>query len=205
MTCRTRPSASSRSMIGNSVTCGATPMKSVTLTTGYNDDMLRAGIAFSQMRICQPYGDDQRKGPRPVPSHRTEDLVQGGETGRRGKLCGALLPSAVSGLSRRHRSADVLRFLAGLCPFFCSGACRKDNGPSMPAASTALSQWWAKHGYPLDVWPDAGPPALENRRVQPSWRRVALSLLKQDMARSLSFGFANRTWRHGGAFGETSP
>ncbi|KND59490.1 Co-activator of prophage gene expression IbrA [Candidatus Burkholderia verschuerenii] len=26
------------------------------------DDMHWAGIAFSQMRICQPYGDDQRKG-----------------------------------------------------------------------------------------------------------------------------------------------
>ncbi|MCZ8440550.1 hypothetical protein, partial [Achromobacter xylosoxidans] len=24
--------------------------------------LLRAGVAFSQMRICQPYGDDQRKG-----------------------------------------------------------------------------------------------------------------------------------------------
>lgn len=33
-------------------------------------------------------------------------------------------------------------------------------------------------------------PALENRRKQPSWRRIALSLLKQDMARSLSFGYA---------------
>ncbi|MCH2858688.1 DUF3440 domain-containing protein, partial [Listeria monocytogenes] len=24
--------------------------------------MYRAGVPFSQMRICQPYGDDQRKG-----------------------------------------------------------------------------------------------------------------------------------------------
>lgn len=50
--------------------------------------------------------------------------------------------------------------------------------------------WWKQHDYPLAIWPDAGIPALENRRKQPSWRRIALSLLKQDMARSLSFGFA---------------
>ncbi|MBB1214070.1 phosphoadenosine phosphosulfate sulfotransferase, partial [Klebsiella pneumoniae] len=30
------------------------------------------------------------------------------------------------------------------------------------------------------------------RKVQPSWRRIGLSLLKQDMARSLSFGPARR-------------
>ncbi|MCR3859248.1 DUF3440 domain-containing protein, partial [Pseudomonas aeruginosa] len=50
--------------------------------------------------------------------------------------------------------------------------------------------WWKQHDYPLAIWPDAGIPALENRRKQPSWRRIALSLLKQDMARSLSFGFS---------------
>ena len=50
----------------------------------------------------------------------------------------------------------------------------------------------AQHDYPLASWPDAGIPALENRKMQPSWRRVVLSLLKQDMARSLSFGFARR-------------
>ncbi|WP_231686156.1 hypothetical protein [Ralstonia pseudosolanacearum] len=50
--------------------------------------------------------------------------------------------------------------------------------------------WWGERGYPLARWPDAGLPALENRKKQPSWRRIALSLLKQDMARSLSFGCA---------------
>ncbi|WYX38172.1 hypothetical protein WJ966_00550 [Achromobacter xylosoxidans] len=42
------------------------------------------------------------------------------------------------------------------------------------------------------MWPDAGVPDLENRKAQPSWRRIGLSLLKQDMARSLSFGPARR-------------
>jgi predicted phosphoadenosine phosphosulfate sulfurtransferase len=53
-------------------------------------------------------------------------------------------------------------------------------------------RWWQGHGYSLTEWPDAGEPALENKKQQPSWRRVAISILKLDLGRSLSFGYAKR-------------
>jgi len=153
--------------------------------------MYRAGVPFSQMRICQPYGDDQRKGLDLF--HKLEPdiwfrVVQ--------RVAGA-------NYAARYSRQRLLGYRGGLglpptfstwrqyCDFLLQ---------SMPIALRMVYQrridvfihWWSQHDYPLSAWPDAGIPALENRRAQPSWRRVALSLLKQDMARSLSFGFARQ-------------
>ncbi|MBC3468617.1 DUF3440 domain-containing protein [Pseudomonas sp. RW10S2] len=155
------------------------------------DDMHRSGLGFSQMRICQPFGDDQRKGLdlfhriEPQTWFRVVQRVSGANYAARysrqrflGYRGGTGLPAAFD--SWQAYAAFLL--------------------DSMPEGQRTVyarrigrfTQWWAKHGYPLNAWPDAGTPALENRRAQPSWRRVALSLLKQDMARSLSFGFARQ-------------
>lgn len=155
------------------------------------DHMHRAGVAFSQMRICQPYGDDQRKGLDLF--HRIEP-----DTWFR-------VVKRVAGANYAARYSRQ-RFLGyrgglGLPPTFSTW--RQYSRfllESMPPALrevylrriSRFIDWWGRHDYPLPVWPDAGEPALENRKAQPSWRRVALSLLKQDMARSLSFGFARR-------------
>jgi predicted phosphoadenosine phosphosulfate sulfurtransferase len=155
------------------------------------DDMYKAGVPFSQMRICQPYGDDQRKGL---------DLFH------------KLEPQTWFKVVQRVRGANYAarycrqRFLGyhgglGLPPTF--NTWRQYSQfllQSMPSPVRKIYQrrivrfirWWEQHDYPLQTWPDAGEPALENRKKQPSWRRVGLSLLKQDMARSLSFGFARR-------------
>jgi len=155
------------------------------------DQMHRAGVAFSQMRICQPYGDDQRKGLDLF--HKLEP-----ETWFR-------VVNRVAGANYAARYCRQ-RFLGyrgglGLPPTFSTW--HQYSQFLLRSMPTTLRQvytrrievfirWWAEHGYPLAEWPDAGVPALENRKAQPSWRRVALSLLKQDMARSLSFGFARR-------------
>lgn len=153
------------------------------------DHMYRAGVPFSQMRICQPYGDDQRKGLdlfhklEPQTWSRVVQRVAGANYGAR--------------YSRQ-------RFLGyrgglGLPPSFAtwrdySGFLLRSFPPVLREVYhrriVRFIQWWEAHGYPLEAWPDAGVPALESRKTQPSWRRVALALLKQDMARSLSFGFA---------------
>lgn len=155
------------------------------------DRMYQAGVLFSQMRICQPYGDDQRKGL---------DLFH------------QLEPETWFRVVRRVAGANYAarysrqRFLGyrgglGLPPTFSTWQQYSQFLlQSMPEALRQVYRrrievfirWWAEHGYPLDEWPDAGIPELENRKSQPSWRRVALSLLKQDMARSLSFGFARQ-------------
>lgn len=155
------------------------------------DHMHRAGVPFSQMRICQPYGDDQRKGLDLF--HKLEP-----ETWFR-------VVNRVTGANYAARYSRQ-RFLGyrgglGLPPTFSTWQQYSQFLlQSMPATLRQVYQrridvfiqWWAQHDYPLTAWPDAGIPALENRKAQPSWRRVAMSLLKQDMARSLSFGFARR-------------
>lgn len=151
------------------------------------DSMYRAGVPFSQMRICQPYGDDQRKGLdlfhqlEPETWFRIVRRVEGANyaahycrqrfLGNRGGLG---LPDAF----RTWRQYS--EFLLVTLP-----------QPLRQVYEQRIQRfidWWAQCGYPLQRWPDSGIPALENRRQQPSWRRVALALLKQDMARSLSFG-----------------
>lgn len=155
------------------------------------DQMLRAGVAFSQMRICQPYGDDQRKGLdlfhklEPATWFRAVRRVEGANYAARycrqrflGYRGGLGLPPTFS--TWRQYSLFLL--------------------DSMPATLRQVYArridvfitWWEQHGQPLAQWPDAGVPDLENRKAQPSWRRIGLSLLKQDMARSLSFGPARR-------------
>lgn len=155
------------------------------------DHMHLAGVPFSQMRICQPYGDDQRKGLdlfhklEPDTWFRVVKRVAGANYAARycrqqflGYRGGLGLPPTFSTWEQYSQfllqsMPDVLRevYMRRIEVFI---------------------RWWAKHDYPLAQWPDAGVPELENRKKQPSWRRVALSLLKQDMARSLSFGFAQR-------------
>ncbi|NLS25094.1 Sulfate adenylyltransferase subunit 2 [Sphingomonas sp. S2M10] len=155
------------------------------------DQMHKAGVAFSQMRICQPYGDDQRKGLDLF--HQLEP-----ETWFR-------VVKRVAGANYAARYSRQ-RFLGyrgglGLPPTFATWRQYSEFLlKSMPETLRGVYErriqrfidWWAVHGYPLSTWPDVGDPKLENRKQQPSWRRVALSLLKQDMARSLSFGFARR-------------
>jgi predicted phosphoadenosine phosphosulfate sulfurtransferase len=155
------------------------------------DQMLRAGVPYSQMRICQPYGDDQRKGLdlfhklEPATWFRTVKRVQGANYAAR--YCRQRFLGYRGGL--------------GLPPTFDTW--RQYSQFLLASMPVALRQvytrridvfiaWWEQRGHPLAMWPDAGIPDLENRKVQPSWRRIGLSLLKQDMARSLSFGPARR-------------
>jgi predicted phosphoadenosine phosphosulfate sulfurtransferase len=155
------------------------------------DLMYRAGLAFSQMRICQPFGDDQRKGL---------DLFQKLEPQTWARVVQRVAGANYAARYCRHRFLGYRGGL-GLPPTFTTWRTySKFLLQSMPSPLRGIYlrriqrfiNWWCEHGYPLDMWPDAGTPALENRKVQPSWRRVAMALLKQDMARSLSFSRSQR-------------
>ncbi|KOF55310.1 phosphoadenosine phosphosulfate sulfotransferase [Achromobacter sp. DMS1] len=155
------------------------------------DQMHRAGVPFSQMRICQPYGDDQRKGLdlfhrlEPETWFRVVRRVSGANYGAR--YCRQQFLGYRGGLGLPPTFTSWKQY----CQFLLL---------SMPPVLRQVYQrridrfiqWWAAHNYPVDCWPDAGIPALENRKAQPSWRRVGMSLIKSDMARSLSFGYARQ-------------
>lgn len=155
------------------------------------DYMYRAGVPFSQMRICQPYGDNQRKGLdlfhklEPETWFRVVKRVAGANYAARycrqrflGYKGGLGLPPTFSTWKQ------YCEFLLQTMPLSVRSVYKR--------RIDIFIKWWVQHGYPLSAWPDAGIPELENRKVQPSWRRIAMSLLKQDMAHSLSFGFSKR-------------
>lgn len=155
------------------------------------DWMYLTGMPFSEMRICQPYGDDQRKGLdlfhliEPQTWFRVVQRVEGANyaalyAGQKmlGYQGGVGLPPSFSSWRQ------YVEFLMGTLP---------DGLRTVYERRIEVFQaWWAENGYPLDTWPDAGEAALENKKAQPSWRRVAVSILKQDMAKGLSFGFARK-------------
>lgn len=155
------------------------------------DWMYLTGMPFSEMRICQPYGDDQRKGLdlfhqiEPETWFRIVQRVEGANyaalyAGQKmlGYQGGVGLPPSFS--TWQQYAEFLMRTLPeGLRVVY-------------QRRIKVFQDWWAENGYTLERWPDAGEPALENKKAQPSWRRVAVSILKQDMGKSLSFGFARK-------------
>lgn len=155
------------------------------------DWMYLTGMPFSEMRICQPYGDDQRKGLdlfhkiEPQTWFRVVARVEGANYAALycsqkflGYKGGMGLPPSFSSYQQ------YCEFLMGTLPEGLRSVYER--------RIKVFQDWWAENGYLLSEWPDAGTPALENKKAQPSWRRVAVSILKQDMGKSLSFGFARK-------------
>lgn len=142
------------------------------------DLMHQAGVPLSQQRLCQPYGDDQRRGLwlyhllEPQTWYRIVARVNGANSGslyinETGNMTGYnkitlppghtyksfcnLLLCTLPEVSRDHY---VERF--------------KDH-----------IKGWRKRGYKGDI-PDSAPRDLENKQWVPSWRRMCKVLLRND-------------------------
>ena len=132
---------------------------------------------MSQQRLCQPYGDDQRKGLwlyhilEPETWPKLIARVNGANAGAlymkgEGNMTGAgriklppghtwksfanLLLASLPAPTREHYVANFKRFMKG----------------------------WRRRGYA--VIPDEAPPELEANQWAPSWRRMCKSLLRND-------------------------
>lgn len=142
------------------------------------DMMHLAGLSIHQMRICQPYGDDQRRGLylfhliEPETWSRVVARVNGANGGALyikewGNINGyrkitkpdghtwesfaKLLVNSMPPKTQEHFENKIFRFI----------------------------EWWKERGYPEGL-PDASDYALEAQRLAPSWRRVCKSLLRND-------------------------
>ena len=142
------------------------------------DVMHKAGVPMGHMRICQPYGDDQRRGlwlfhlVEPQTWAKVVARVNGANggalyvqewgniNGYRGitkpaghtwKSFAHLLVNSMPPKSRDHYRNKVLLF----------------------------DKWWTDRGYPEGI-PDEAAPEMEAARRAPSWRRVCKSLLRND-------------------------
>jgi predicted phosphoadenosine phosphosulfate sulfurtransferase len=141
------------------------------------DKMHMAGVPISQQRLCQPYGDDQKRGLwlyhiiEPETWFRLIARVNGVNSGalyikENGNMTGYnkislppnhtwksfcnLLLQTMPNKTREHYIYRFKKFLHG----------------------------WKTRGYP--IIPDSAPPELESKCWAPSWRRLCKVLLRND-------------------------
>lgn len=141
------------------------------------DKMSMAGVKISQQRLCQPYGDDQRKGLwlyhilEPMTWYKLVARVNGVNSGalyiqENGNMTGYdkitkpdghtwqsfcnLLLKTMPKKTRDHYRARFVKFISG----------------------------WKDRGY--EVIPDEAPHDLEVKCWAPSWKRMCKALLRND-------------------------
>jgi predicted phosphoadenosine phosphosulfate sulfurtransferase len=150
------------------------------------DLMSMAGLTVHQARICQPYGDDQRRGLwlfhliEPETWARVVARVNGANSGALyvqewGNVNGYRRITKPEG----HTWQSFAELLVNSMP------------PQMEEhyrnKIMLHIKWWTERGYP-DGIPDEAPYELEANRKAPSWRRVCKTLLRNDYwAKGLGF------------------
>jgi predicted phosphoadenosine phosphosulfate sulfurtransferase len=148
------------------------------------DRMHQAGLTIHQARICQPYGDDQRKGLWLF--HIIEPETWGRIVARvNGANQGALYVQESSGNILGYRGITKPEHLTW------QGFAELILG-SMPPATceqyknkiAVFLKWYRDRGYPNGI-PDAGDMTDKSK---PSWTRVVKALLRNDYwCKGLSF------------------
>lgn len=150
------------------------------------DIMHQAGLSIHQQRICQPYGDDQRKGLylyhviEPETWAKVVARVSGANSGSEfvqysGNASGQIKVSKPDG----HTWKSFCQLLLSSMPDHMAEHYRNKIH--------VFLKWYSERGY-RDGIPDEEDPKKEAARVVPSWRRIAKMLLRNDYwAKGLSF------------------
>ena len=150
------------------------------------DLMYKAGLTLSQMRICQPYGDDQRRGLwlfhliEPETWARVVARVNGANSGAEfvqesGNISGYRKIACPEG----HTWESFAKMLIESLP-----PKTKEHFSNKIAL---FIHWWMERGYPNGI-PDEMDARDEADKKVPSWRRICKMLLRNDFwAKGLSF------------------
>ncbi len=156
------------------------------------DRMHKAGLSIHQMRICQPYGDDQRKGlylfhilePQTWP--KVVARVNGANFGsiyanETGSMLGRIKVTRPPG----HTWESYANFLLESMP--------PKTREHYENKIAVFLHWHAKNGYENGI-PDEADLKEETQRKSPSWRRIVKVLIKGDYwCKGLSFGQTKST------------
>ncbi len=157
------------------------------------DRMYLAGVSFKDMRICQPYGDDQRKGldvwaaMEPDTWRLVVDRVSGANYGALYASDRMLGYRKGYGLPASHNSwRSYTFFLLSTLP----DAMRE----RFISNFAVFLEWYQRHGYPeLQLVPDGLEAGIEIKKGTPSWCRFAVAILKNDFnCKSLSIAGVKR-------------
>lgn len=150
------------------------------------DLMYQAGLTIHQSRICQPYGDDQRRGLwlyhiiEPETWGRVVARVNGANTGalyvqERGNISGNNKVTLPNG----HTWQSFAELLLSTLPPVTADHYRNKVA--------VFIHWWHDRGF-FDGIPDEIDPELEAAHKAPSWRRVCKAILRNDYwCKGLSF------------------
>lgn len=142
------------------------------------DRMYQAGIKISQMRICEPFGDEARKGlwlyqvVEPAMWAKVCLRVAGANTGA--LYCqekGAVLGNHHIKLPDGHTYESFAHHLLKTMP-----------PPTAEHYKNKLAvyiKWWSKRGYENGI-PDLAEVRLESAGKVPSWRKVCKTFLRND-------------------------
>jgi predicted phosphoadenosine phosphosulfate sulfurtransferase len=140
--------------------------------------MHKAGLTISQQRICQPYGDDQRRGLwlfhliEPETWAKVVVRVNGANSG-------ALYindSGAINGYNEITKPKNHTWKSFSL--LFLNSLPEKTKEHYLNKIYT-FEKWWNERGYEKEI-PDEAPKILESKKLAPSWRRVCKSLLRND-------------------------
>lgn len=148
--------------------------------------MRMAGVPLGSMRICQPYGDDQRKGLwlyhliEPATWTKVVQRVSGANGGslyiqESGNINGYGKVSK----PENHTYKTYAELLLSSLP-------TKTKNHYLQRFNK-FKEWWESRGYPEGI-PDEAPYELEAERLVPSYRRIVKCLLRNDWwCKGLSF------------------
>jgi len=140
--------------------------------------MHKAGVPLGSMRICEPYGDDQRRGLWLF--HLIEPATWSKVVARvAGANSGALYVKEdgnINGYNKitkpeNHTWESFAKVFLGSLP--------KKSSEHFVNKIYLYCKWWEKRGYPEGI-PDFADHDLETKTDVPSWRKVCKALLRND-------------------------
>lgn len=142
------------------------------------DAMHKAGVPLSQQRLCQPYGDDQRKGLwlyhilEPLTWFKLIARVNGANTGS----LYVQESGNVSGYNKIHKPDG--HTWKSFCHLLLRTLPEKTRLHYVSRFQTFIKGWRGR-GYANGI-PDEAPKQLEDAHWAPSYRRLCKVLLRND-------------------------
>jgi predicted phosphoadenosine phosphosulfate sulfurtransferase len=141
------------------------------------DMMTKAGVKFSNQRLCQPFGDDQKKGLwlyhilEPLTWYKLLNRVSGVNSGSLyAQETGNITGNVKIEKPETHTWQSYTNFLLRSLP--------KKTRENYRKRFVKFIAGWKQRGY--EKIPDAAPHDLEVKCWAPSWRRMCRCILRND-------------------------
>lgn len=141
------------------------------------DLMTRAGVKFSNQRLCQPFGDDQKKGLwlyqilEPETWYKLLNRVSGVNSG-------ALYAQDTGNINGTNKISKPDHFTWQEYTNFLLKSLPKPMQENYKERFKKFIAGWKKRGYA--TMPDEAPHDLEVKQWAPSWRRMCRCILRND-------------------------